>query len=576
MRNFRGLSTVLAGLTLLGLGCTGKVGDGMGGPGPNPDPNNPNPDPTKPPANPPPGTPPGPIAAPGSATFRRLTKAEYNNTIRDLLGDNSAPANAFPPDTDSSKSGFFRGGVIAPVDAGRLVETTDRLATDAIKKLDTLLPCKPVPTAAADQDRCAGQFIATFGRRAFRRPLTPDEVKVFTDFYTAQRTMVGQDFPNGIRMLLSAFLLSPNFLYRWEVAPKGQIKEGMALKFGPWEMASRLSYLIWASMPDDALLLAAEQNKLGTPEQVEVETRRLLKDPRARDAMADFFAQWLDSTNLPDMTKNTGLFKTYTPAVALSMLGETREFVGNLMTTGDGKLETLLTSSTFMVDARLAALYKVNGAPATGYAALPMDRTQRGGILTQAAFLAAHGTADESHPAKRGKMIMDRIICKELPLPPDNVPDPKQPAPNLSTRERYAEHGAQQCATACHAELDPLGFAFEAYDAIGGFRTTDGGKPVDSTGAYRGKAFKNAMELQTILAQQPEVRDCMARQWLRYALRRRELPSLPGSTSNDEAALAVVGEAFKKSNYDMREMIVALTKTRAFTHRTASLGEVLP
>jgi hypothetical protein len=575
MPNYGRLSKVLA---LALLGCTGKVGESNdpGNPNPNPnptDPGNPNPQPPIPTQ---PGTPPGPIAAPGTATFRRLTKAEYNNTVRELLGDNSSPASAFPPDTDSSKSGYFRGGAIAPVDAGRLLEITDKLASDAIKKMDTLLPCKPLPTIQADQDKCAGQFITTFGKRAFRRPLAADEVKTFTDFYTAQRTMVGQDFPNGIRMLVSAFLLSPNFLYRWEVAPKGQIKEGTALRYGPWEMASRLSYLLWSSMPDDALFAAAEGNRLGTPEQIEVEARRMLKDPRARDAIADFFVQWLDTTNLPDLTKNTSLFENYTPGLVQSIMGEVREFAGNLMTAGDGRLDTLLTSSTFMVDAQLAGLYKVTGAPATGFAAIKMDPTQRGGILTQAAFLAAHGTADESHPAKRGKMILDRVICKELPLPPDNVPDPKEPAPNLSTRERYAEHGAQQCATACHSVLDPIGFAFEAYDAIGGFRTTDGGKPVDSTGQYNGKAFKNAMELEAILAQDASVRDCMARQWLRYALRRREMPSLPGSTSNDEASIAVMNEAFKKANYDLREMIVALTKTRAFNYRTASQGEVLP
>src|SRR6185295_7603896 len=156
-----------------------------------------------------------------------------------------------------------------------------------------------------------------------------------------------------------------------------------------------------------------------------------------------------------------------------------------------------------------------------------LDPTRRSGILTQASFLAAHGTANESHPVKRGKTLADRVLCVEVPPPPDNVPDPQPPAPNLSTRERFAEHGKNACATACHSVFDPLGFAFEGYDAIGGFRTTDGGKPVNATGALslggQMRPFKDAIEMVALLSQADEVRECMGRQWLRYALRRREV-----------------------------------------------------
>jgi hypothetical protein len=207
-----------------------------------------------------------------------------------------------------------------------------------------------------------------------------------------------------------------------------------------------------------------------------------------------------------------------------------------------------------------------------GLAPASLDGKQRGGILTEASFLAAHGTSEESHPVKRGKLLADRLLCIDLPLPPDNVPDPKMPAPNLSTRERYAEHGSNACARACHAIIDPLGFAFEHYDAVGGWRDQDGGKPVDATGALelggQRKTFDGAMELSALLAQAPEVRECMARQWLRFALRRHE-------TLGDAASVRSALDAFDKSGQDLRELMVALTKTRAFSHRTASAGEVL-
>jgi hypothetical protein len=575
------VSKVLAGLALVSLACTGQVGQSPRGTDPNGG-----------------GEPPGgrgntgatgggkvtgtggsngggttPSDQPGAAIFRRLSRTEYNNTVRDLLGDNSQPANVFPPDTDSYKSGFLRGGAIAAVDAGRLLEVTERLAGEAVKaRLGMLLPCNPIPTAAADQDRCAQQFITQFGRRAFRRPLATDEAKALGDHYTQMRALPGQDFPGAIRMVIAAMLMSPNFLYRWELAPKAAVKEGSLLRFNGYETASRLSYLFWASMPDDALLNAAEQNRLSSPDHLDAEARRLLKDPRARDAVADFFQQWLDVTQLADLVKNTGLFTNYTPELAQSMMAETREFAANLVTKGDARLETLLTSTSTFLDARLAGLYKVSGGGATLAPAM-LDPGQRGGILTQASFLAAHGTSEESHPVKRGKTLADRLLCIDLPLPPDNVPDPKMPAPNLSTRERYAEHGKEACAMACHAILDPLGFAFEHYDAIGGWRAMDGGKPVDATGTLelggQQKSFRNAMELSALLAQAPEVRECMARQWLRFALRRHENP---GDTASVVAAL----EAFGKSGYDLRELMVALTKTRAFTHRVASMGEVLP
>ena len=513
-----------------------------------------------------------PADQPGTAVFRRLSRTEYNNTVRDLLGDSSSPANAFPPDTDSYKSGFFRGGAIAAVDAGRLLEATERLASDAVKsRLTTLLPC-PLPTTAAAESTCAQQFVTRFGRRAYRRPLSPDEAKALVDYYTAQRALPGQDFPGAVRMVIAAMLMSPSFLYRWELAPKAAVKEGALVRFNGYETASRLSYLFWASMPDDSLLDAAEGNQLTNPDQVEAQARRLLKDPRARDAAADFFVQWLDVTNLPDLVKNTGLFTSYTPELAQSMLAETREFAANLVTKGDARLETLLTSTSTYLDARLAGLYKVSGVSGTALAPAMVDKGQRGGILTEASFLAAHGTSEESHPVKRGKLLADRLLCIDLPLPPDNVPDPKMPAPNLSTRERYAEHGKNACAMACHSIIDPLGFAFEHYDAIGGFRAMDGGKAVDATGTIelggQSKTFDGAMELSALLAQAPEVRECMARQWLRFALRRHENP---GDTASVLAAL----DAFAKSGYDLRELMVALTRTRAFTHRVASAGEVL-
>ena len=223
-------------LGLMGLGCSGEVGKGSGPGGVNPGGGNPgggnpgggnpgggNPGGGSPGGMPAPGQPGGPPLMPGQespgvAVFHRLTRVEYNNTLRDLLGDTSAPGRSFAADQESSKSGFFSGGAVANADANHLLEATEALAANAMTRLTTLLPCKALPAAQGEQDQCAKDFIAQFGKRAFRRPLTAEETTGLTTFYGAQR-MAGQDFPNAIRMVISALLLSPQFLYRWEVNP---------------------------------------------------------------------------------------------------------------------------------------------------------------------------------------------------------------------------------------------------------------------------------------------------------------------------------------------------------------------
>jgi hypothetical protein len=572
-----GLSVAQLGLLAAAIGCTGQIGQ-VNGTGTTAPPGKPGgrPAPGQPPgATPDPGGPPaGPAVEPGEAVFRRLTRVEYNNTIRDLLGDTSAAANAFPGDTQSSGSGFGKGGIVAGVDAGRIFEASERIASEAVgKRLDTLIPCKTVPAAAADQDQCARDFIASFGLRAYRRPLAAEEATALFELYSRQRTEIKHDFPAAVRVVLSVMLMSPNFLYRWELAPRAAIKEGSVLRFNSYEMASRLSYLMWASMPDEALFAAAADNKLATPEQIEAQARRMLKDSKTVDTLSEFFVQWLDATTLPDAKKSPQLYQSFTPQLIQSMLNETRAFAADLLLEGDGRLQTLLTSPRSFVDAGLAGLYRAAGVTGNQLQPTMLDGQQRAGILTQATFLATHAKADETNPISRGKTLADRLLCRDLPLPPDDIPDPKPPAEGLTTRERFADHGSNPCAFACHSVIDPLGFAFENYDPIGAWRTIDSGKPVDATGKLEidgvSKSFKNGVELAKLLAGSTEVADCMARQWFRYALRKKETPG-------DQASLRWSQEVFRKANGDLRELIVSLTQTRSFTHRTASMGETLP
>jgi hypothetical protein len=507
---------------------------------------------------------------------RRLTRTEYNNTIRDLLGDTSAPASSrdFSDDQLAELSGFLRGGSISATDVNFLLDTTDRLTLTAIGHLSQIVPCNPIPAAAADQATCAQQFIHTFGRRAYRRPLLPEEEAALFALYQAQSAPdIAADFPNAIRAVLAGMLQSPSFLYRWELGPQKPIVEGALIRFNQYEIASRLSYFFWSSMPDNALFDAADAGQLSTPEQIEQQARRMLADPKASDGIADFHSQWLELRDLANAVKDPMLYPSFGPALVTSMLTETQQFVVSVLgPQGDGRLQTLLTSPNSFVDANLAKLYGLANFTGQGFQRVALDPAQRSGVFTQASFLATQSTPTEGHPIKRGARILRRLLCIDM-QPPQNVaiPQPAPPTPTTTIRARYADHAANPCATSCHQLIDPPGFAFLNYDSIGAWMATDAGQPVDASGSLavgsKQIVFHDAVDMLAQLAQADEVRDCMAKQWLRYLTRRGDIPG-------DSGSLAATTSAFRSASFDIRELMVALTKTNAMTHRIPSPGEV--
>jgi hypothetical protein len=580
------------GAALIGVGCTGSI-DGMNatgaGPGPGSGPKGPpsvgTPDDPTPPTNVPPKTddqtPKDPTAGslddsaakPGAAPLRRLTILEFKNTIRDLLGIDVAqvPTEGLPQDLESAASGFSTGANFSTGDDARgFMKIADALGTIAASKLSTLLPC-----AASADESCAQQFITQFGLRAFRRPLSGAESAKLLKLYQDQRdaSIGGMNFQESIAALVSAMLQTPYFLYHWELGPNKPTMDGALVRYNPYEMASRLSYMIWASAPDADLLQEAVNGGLTSPAQIEKAARRLLADNKAKDAVRDFHYQWLEIFGLKDLDKDP-VYTNYTPEVAQSMADETAAFVNNIFfgPNATGSLTTLLTSNKSFIDGKLGKVYGVSSATGNDLKEVALDPTQRAGILTQGSFLAMKADPDLTVPPRRGNSVLGRVLCMDF-RPPDNVmiPPPAEPNPNQTTRQRFEVHGTAPCATACHTLIDPVGFAFENYDAIGAWRTQEN-KPndVDASGKVEiGKdtlTFKNAVDLLGQLAKRPEVQSCMATQWLRYGLRRHD-------DVGDAPSLTALNTTFAKAGYDMRELMVAVTKTRAFTHRTLSVGE---
>ncbi len=567
------LATALAG-------CTGSVssdppGDGAGsatGGGPTPSRG-----PERPPGTGPGGgiggagptlPPPAAAESAGPRPLARLTRREYDLTVRDLLGLPAAKGIDLPDDPRGD-FGFETPQDVSPLHADRFLETAEALAREAVKA-PGFAPC----AAGAGEEACAAAFVQKFGRRAFRRPLAAEEADDALRLFRAARADAGATFADAISAVVQGFLQAPSFLYHRERGPGKPVRDGELVRLDPHEIASRLSYLLWGTMPDAALFAAADAGRLTTPEEVGAEAARLLADRRAAaGALGDFHRQWLRLGAPAELEKDTKAFPDF-PAARASLLGELEAYVDEIYTRGDARLETLLTSRTAFVSSATAKLYGVSAPGRPGLAKVELDGAQRAGILTQLAFLAAHATSTESHPVSRGIVVWRNLLCGDVPAPPDDIPPPKPPAPNVTTRERFAQHAESACAS-CHRFFDPPGFAFERYDAVGRHRTVEAGNPVDASGAFALPsgariAFGDAIGLADALAKSEDVKRCLPRQWFRYALGR-------GETAADEPSIAAAALAARVASggVDLKALLVAITKSRPFLYRAPAPGEVL-
>jgi hypothetical protein len=503
--------------------------------------------------------------AAGVMPLMRLTNREYDDTVHDLLGDTTQPATQFASDRDPTFE-FRRAGDLAEQDATLLETAAESLAAAAIPNLNTMLPC-----ASTGGDACAQQFITQFGQRAFRRPLSSSEASRLMALYTTGRTTLNLAFPDAISLLIEAMLQSPQFLYHWEVSPTdAPIYDGSVLQLGAYQIASRLSYFIWGSMPDDTLFAAAASGELNTVAGVTTAARRLLADPKARGTVSSFFSDWLALDGLAARAKDTTLYPQYTPALQAAMLAETSTFVQTVVFDGDGRWSTLLGAPYSYIDQSLGTLYGAQ-VVGTGVQRTMLNPSQRAGFLTQGSFLALTGTTEGSDPPRRGQAVLTKLLCRPLPPPPANVPPAAPASAGGTTRERFTEHDMNPCAQGCHTTMDPIGFAFENYDGIGGYRTTDNGLPVDASGSLSidgaKQSFNDAIGLVQILTKSSEVRQCFSTEWARYALDRPDTP-------DDQASLAAVALAFSQDTAGVQDLMTAVATMRSFRYRSPAPGEM--
>lgn len=544
---------------LVAAGCDGSIGgnDAAGGAGPGPNNgagnssggsvvgNDPN--------------------AAGPRPLYRLTRREYNNTVRDLLGDSTRPADEFPEDRDRAFL-FRRAGAVATQDADLLRSTAEALAATAMKTPSSVLPCE----ASSGEDACAAKFITDFGKRAYRRPLSTDETMRLSALYQNARTTLKMTFNEAITTLLEGMLQSPAFLYHWENPYEAPKLSGAYVQLGTYDVASRLSYFIWGSMPDQALFDAAAGGQLVSDADIAAQARRMLADDKAKDAATAFFREWLEIDQLGPIPKDAKEYPDYNEELKTALVQGTEAFARNVLFESGGKLETLLSADYTFSNQAIGKVYG-NGATGSAVTKTTLDTSQRLGLLMEPAFLALTGSPDGSNPVKRGKAVYTKLLCGVLPPPPPNVPPAKPASEGGTTRQRFTEHDQNECARGCHMLMDPIGYAFEHYDGIGRYRTMDNGQPVDSTGTINldgvDHPFKDAVDLTRALSTSATVRDCFSKQWFRFAVGRDE-------TDLDAPSLASIATAFATNQFDMRDLAPAVAASRSFRYRSLAAGEV--
>ena len=485
------------------------------------------------------------------------------------MGIDDDPASAIAPD---ERIGPFDSNTTAPI-TDLLVqqhgEVAAALALRAQPRMSEIAGCD---LAADTTSACASEFVERFGLRVYRRPLEATEIAAYVALYELGRTQAAE---NGFRMVVEAMLQSPFFIYHSDVGEAG-VPSVEPEPLTPFELASRLSYFLWDTMPDATLFTLAEQGTLSDPVVLEAQVQRMLDDPRATFAIPSFHLQWLGIRDMEGVEKAPELFPSFGPDVVRAMIEETANFSDYVIRRGDGLISTLFTADFSIIDGPLFDLYGVN-APAGFTPGQPVELNpdERSGILTQGAFLATHAHRDQTSPVHRGLFVRENILCQTIPPPPPNViPTPPAPTPGTTTRERIAVHQSEASCAGCHRMMDQIGLGFEAYDAAGGFRSTEDNRPVDDTGTLIETgdpsidgAFDGALELSERLGSSEVVQECMARQWFRFALGR--------SIANDDVcSLQTMKERLAASGGNMRELLSSIILSDAFLN-VRSMGEAL-
>jgi hypothetical protein len=502
----------------------------------------------------------GPAGVP--APLRRLTRFEYNNTVRDVAKATDSPANLFPP--EDVGSGFGTDAKIQSVSdvlAEKYMTTARKLAESltAPARIAELAPCAAAP-AAGQEAACARTVIDNFVPKIFRRPLETEDAEGLATLFQTVRSG-GNTFASSLAAVLEAAFHSPEFLYRPEL---GKPVAGNPALFQPtdYEMASRLSYLFYGSSPDEELTAAAAAGKLSTPEGVREQAARMLASDKAHNVVSFFFDNLLPIQALGSLTRSAN-YGGFTQEIGYLMRQETQAFLADQVFNG-GTWKDVFTAPHTFLNEKLAQYYGVSGVTGTEFRKVMLDGTKRAGLMTQGGVLSGPIHSDPNNPVVRGSFVMNKLMCVKISTPPPSFGPiiPPDPAVGGTARDRYTEHSKNPECRGCHNLLDPIGFALENFTSVGQWQEMEGGKVIDVTvSSPQLGDFSGAIELGQKLAESADVQACFATNWANYAYGR-------SSEEQDACSMQQLQETFKTKGYNIKELLLELSQTSTFLYMT--------
>ena len=515
---------------------------------------------------------------PGQVTVRRLNRSEYNNVIRDLMHLDFKPAKDFP--ADDSGYGFDNIGdvlSVSPLLLEKYLSAAEKISEQAVavssrgKSLSSTRLTEfqkqyfKYPIVPDNRRRIAEDFARAFMRRAYRREVSSEEIKNVL-VLAKQAVDDGGSFEEGVRLAVQAVLVSPHFLFRWELDGAPDNPESVRL-LNEFELAARLSFFLWNSQPDDQLLKYA--NKVQLRKNLGKEVERMLKDVKAQSFIESFVGQWLELRNLNVYQPDKKLFPIFTPSLRNDMRRETELLFSHIMRGNHSVLELLSADYSF-VNEPLASHYGINGAKGKNCRSVSLRGTHRGGILGHASILTITSDPNRTSPVKRGKYVLENILGTPPPAPPPDVPPLSESGKISGTlRDQFMKHRQDPACASCHKLMDPIGFAFENYDAIGRYRTKDNGLPIDAGGKLEtGESFDNATDLRRILFSQKQeyFARCMTEKMLTYALGR-------GLEYYDKRTIDRIVARLKGNNYRFNELVQGIVTSLPFDMKRGREGE---
>jgi hypothetical protein len=467
----------------------------------------------------------------GPAEIRRLTEAEYRQSIADIFGDDIKVAGRFEPDMRAD--GLLAVGTakvtVTPAGFEQYDSMAHGIAAQVVdeKHRDRLVGCKPADTHAPDEP-CATRFLRAAGLRLFRRPLTDDELKSEVAVAgTAARTL--GDFHAGLAFGLAGLIAAPEFVFREEVEEADPDHAGQ-WRLDGWSMASRLSFLLWDSSPDPELLAAAASGDLNDRTRLAAQVDRLLASPRLEEGVRAFFSDMLAFDSFDALAKDSVLYPKFSLKVANDAREQTLRTIADFLVTRHGDYRDLFTSRRTFLTRNLGMLYRVPVMTRDGWEAhdFPADDA-RAGLLTEISFLALHSHPGRSSATLRGKAIRELLLCQQVPMPPANVnfsivQDTGNPK-YKTARDRLTAHRTDAVCAGCHKIMDPIGLALENFDGAGQYRTAENGAPIDASGELDGTQFKDAAGLGHAMHDDPAAVSCLVGDVYRYAAGRDVQPS---------------------------------------------------